>query len=188
MIKTYKDIEGWFNWEDLHLHVCNLFDDGSKFVEIGIYKGKSAAHLADIIKKSNKNYQFYCVDLFKDTMENPTGREELYGDTFEEFKKNMIELNLFDTVIPIISLSATASQQFEDETFSYIFIDAAHDYNSVVLDIKSWLPKLKKGGIIAGHDGRQKDVWNAVNDTIGKDKWVYYSNGTSSETWFYIKQ
>ena len=39
-----------------------------------------------------------------------------------------------------------------DETFGLIYIDAAHDYDSVCADIKCWYPKLVKGGVMAYHD------------------------------------
>ena len=41
---------------------------------------------------------------------------------------------------------------FPNEYFDYIFIDAGHDYASVYRDLVEWWPKLKKGGIFAGHD------------------------------------
>ena len=40
----------------------------------------------------------------------------------------------------------------EDNYFDFIYIDAEHDYNSVLNDIKISLPKLKKQGIMCGHD------------------------------------
>ena len=41
---------------------------------------------------------------------------------------------------------------FENESLDFIFIDACHDYECVVDDLNAWFPKLKKNGIIAGHD------------------------------------
>ena len=39
-----------------------------------------------------------------------------------------------------------------DESFDLVFIDADHKYSSVVDDIKAWWPKVRKGGILCGHD------------------------------------
>jgi len=40
----------------------------------------------------------------------------------------------------------------EDETFDFIYIDACHLYESVLWDMEHYFPKLKKGGILGGHD------------------------------------
>lgn len=42
--------------------------------------------------------------------------------------------------------------QFADGYFDWLYIDARHDYNSVIQDINLACQKVKKGGIIAGHD------------------------------------
>ena len=68
---------------------------------------------------------------------------------------------------------------YQDNSLELVFIDAAHDYNNVCLDINAWLPKLKYNGILAGHDISFADVEKAVNLilknylTPGEDIWVY---------------
>ena len=47
-------------------------------------------------------------------------------------------------------------------------------------DIKCWLPKVKQGGILAGHDLQFNDVRRAVSEMIphfkdaGEQCWIYY--------------
>ena len=53
--------------------------------------------------------------------------------------------------------------------FDLVFIDADHAYEAVAADIKAWLPKVSRGGILAGHDydGGWPGVVQAVNELIG---------------------
>jgi len=51
-----------------------------------------------------------------------------------------------------------------------VYIDAAHDYENVKKDILVWLPKVKQGGIIAGHDVIIGGVKQAVVEIFGNYK------------------
>lgn len=42
--------------------------------------------------------------------------------------------------------------QFDDESLDFVFIDGDHTFDNVMLDIILWSRKVKKGGIVAGHD------------------------------------
>jgi len=48
--------------------------------------------------------------------------------------------------------SVEAAKKFRDKEFDLVFIDASHDYQSVLNDILAWKPKVREGGIICGHD------------------------------------
>ncbi len=58
--------------------------------------------------------------------------------------------------------SEAASHQFLDHTFDVVYIDAEHDYESCAKDIRLWLPKIKIGGNLAGHDFWMEGVRQAV--------------------------
>ena len=45
-----------------------------------------------------------------------------------------------------------ASSYLPDKTLDFVFIDGDHTFNNVMLDILLWTPKVRKGGIISGHD------------------------------------
>ena len=62
-----------------------------------------------------------------------------------------------------------AMDLFPDEHFDLVYVDASHWYDDVINDIKTWLPKIKNGGYLAGHDYIEGiDVLYAVNDYFGK--------------------
>jgi predicted O-methyltransferase YrrM len=57
------------------------------------------------------------------------------------------------------------ASNYQDDSLDFVFIDAGHDYDSVTKDITNWYPKIKNGGIIAGHDYHYDvGVYPAVND------------------------
>ncbi len=63
--------------------------------------------------------------------------------------------------------SLEAAQDFADEQFDLVFLDAAHDYDNVSADIEAWWPRVADGGWLGGHDYRTDlnyGVVEAVND------------------------
>ena len=48
--------------------------------------------------------------------------------------------------------SKTAAATIGDETLDWVFIDAGHRYEEVKADLEAWYPKVRKGGIVSGHD------------------------------------
>ena len=54
---------------------------------------------------------------------------------------------------------------FVDESVRFVFIDADHSYDAVLSDLKEWWPKLRKGGIFAGHDYGVK-AWPGVKRAV----------------------
>ena len=60
--------------------------------------------------------------------------------------------------------SAESAALFEDASLDAVYIDAAHDYDSVVKDIAAWFPKIKPAGVFSGHDYPHWEVKQAVDE------------------------
>ena len=58
----------------------------------------------------------------------------------------------FGNVFLVRQFSPTAAASFPDGFFDFVYVDARHDYASVLADLLAFWPKLAKGGIMAGHD------------------------------------
>ena len=60
--------------------------------------------------------------------------------------------------------SLAAAAQTPDESLDFVYIDARHDYESVRADIRAWAPKVRRGGVVAGHDYNLDGVKRAVDE------------------------
>jgi hypothetical protein len=49
-------------------------------------------------------------------------------------------------------MSVEAAERVPDGSLDFVYVDARHDYESVLEDLHAWYSKLKPGGIFAGHD------------------------------------
>jgi hypothetical protein len=47
---------------------------------------------------------------------------------------------------------STRARDVADSSLDFVYIDARHDRASVLEDLAAWYPKVRAGGIIAGHD------------------------------------
>lgn len=167
--------ENWFTYPGLYSQIVQHAQQKAHFVEVGVWKGRSAAFLAVEIINSGKTIMLDLVDTWQGSEEHLP----LQYDLFEVFKKNI------EPVLPYVNIkrmdSLSAASTYADGSLDFVFIDAAHDYESVKSDILAWLPKVKPGGFLAGHDyPTWPGVTRAVNEIIGaeniecgEDCWLY---------------
>lgn len=169
--QTWQDLPGWFDYQKLYRDQVDRVKGPSIFVEVGTWLGKSASFMAQQIKVSYKLIQFFAVDTFTGSPTNPANPaykptlDQIGGDYFFEWQKNLSRTGVIDYAIPLRSESAAAAQRFQDHSVDFCFIDADHAYRSVKADIAAWCPKMKPGGVLAGHDIDQDDVRRAVADS-----------------------
>ena len=72
--------------------------------------------------------------------------------------------------------SIEASDYFTHGYFDFVFIDASHDTQSVLADIEAWLPKVRPGGYLAGHDHIHPGVFPAVTQALPGARHVITDN------------
>lgn len=118
-----------------------------KIAEIGNHCGESTL----IFGSFNFVHTLYCVDKWRP----PEIIKRL--ECMQNIKnKNVIFLN---------GDSVEQSEKIQDNSLDMVYIDAAHDYDSVITDLNAWYPKVKSGGFISGHDYDDGfDVKKAVGD------------------------
>jgi hypothetical protein len=186
----YQTINGWCDYEDIYRTAIDTAANGAVFVEIGAFKGKSGAFAGVEILNSGKKIMLNLVDHFKGNTEHLDVKSTWYESELvadPEYLFNLCTKNLEpvkDVVNIIRKSSVQAAKQFKANSVDFVFIDGSHDTESVCLDIDTWFPKVKVGGIIAGHDYKShREVEIAVNSRfpIGVHKrgasWLFYKEG-----------
>jgi hypothetical protein len=142
-------------------------------VEVGVQNG----YFSQEILKSWKG-ELKCVDRW------------IEPDQYENAKLNLGEDRL------IKGDSVASADLFEDESLDFVFIDAGHSYGEVKRDIEAWFPKVRKGGIVSGHDYvayQDFGVIEAVDefsakhgytiDLTDEDMW----QGVNFKSWYFTK-
>lgn len=173
MNHIYEKIPGMFNFQDLYSRMVEEAPDSAYFVEVGTFLGKSAAYMAVEIINSKKGIIFDVIDTFQGSpgdIEHGKFVQQRTGDYYSTFLTHVRPV--LGVLRPYPMRSIAASDKYASETLDFVYIDAAHDYFSVWQDIKAWLPKVKPGGYIGGHDYRSNcpGVWKAVGEMFGHKK------------------
>ena len=187
----WHEIEGWFQWRSAQEEAAQWFPEGSCFVEVGTYLGRSLCSLGEVVERSGKTFSVIGVDTCRGS--GPEGpRHNDYhgavvmqgGGTFAGvLHKNVLDCGYGDAIQLIIADSLAASRLFADASVDWVHLDARHDYASVKADIQAWLPKVKLGGWLSGDDydeTKWPEVVKAVSDLLpGARAW-------STQQWRWI--
>lgn len=123
--------------------------------EVGSYGGISSEVLALHCEK------LFCIDSWEDW----SGDGSIYNamEEFDQMRSN------YNHIEKLHMNGSDALEKFQNNFFDLVYIDASHWYDDVIKDIEGWLPKVKKGGYLVGHDYKEGiDVFYAVNDYFGK--------------------
>jgi len=113
--------------------------------EIGVERG----NYSEILCKRNPNLHLYCIDAWECY---PEYREHVSQEKLDRFyDETKDRLSKWDANL-IRGFSVDAAKDFDNKSLDFVYIDANHNFQNVTNDICAWLPKIKKGGIISGHD------------------------------------
>ena len=166
-----EKIHGWFSNDDMNFYrrIVEESPSPAHFVEVGSWKGRSSAFMAVEILNSGKQIKFDCVDTWEGSEEHQEGgmfadSSVVSGTLFEEFTGNMAPVKEHYTAVRLSSFEA--ARLYENMSLDFVFLDAAHDFANVRQDILCWLPKVRRGGILAGHDSHHPPIIRACNQLL----------------------
>jgi hypothetical protein len=150
MDQFFQTIQGWFNCEPLYREMVRDSSSGSVFVEVGAWKGQSAAFMSVEIANSQKDIEFHVVDNFLGSEKHQKEDAIVGGTLYQQFLDNLSPVAGLYSIHR--SSSADAAKSFQDQSIDFCYIDALHKYEDVKEDILCWLPKMKPGALLAGDD------------------------------------
>ncbi len=108
--------------------------------ELGVDQGE----YSELIYKLNKPQKFHLIDAWGSSRYNKQKQELVERKFSDQISRKEVEINL--------GFSTEVVNDFDDAYFDWIYIDTDHSYEVTKEELELWFPKVKQGGIIAGHD------------------------------------
>lgn len=145
--------------------------------EIGVFEGT----LTNALLRRIPGLKMYGVDLW---------------ENYEDYKDDLASLALsgayekaventkgFDCTL-IRGWSNEVVKQFEDGSLDFVYIDGNHKFEYAIEDIALWAPKVRKGGIICGHDYKDWSKTNRWSSMQVKEAVDAYTKVKRITPWF----
>ncbi len=116
----------------------------TKGAEVGVADGR----YSEILLQTIPDLTLSCIDLWRPYEHN--WRKQDYHN--EAYQRTLERIRPYPKATAIPFPSIDASLNVPDESLDFVFIDGSHTFDHVMTDIIIWTRKVKKGGIVAGHD------------------------------------
>ena len=167
-----RDQEGTEGLLDL---IKELGDNSDKtMIEIGSFVGESTVLFAQSFGSVT------AIDPFMEGYDDkdPTSNLFEFDNVYETYLDRVTKHSNVQT---LVMTSNEACEVLKFNEFDFIYIDGLHTYEGVKTDITNYLPLVKKGGVIGGHDYTDKiphlvGVYEAVNEMFGTPDKVFKDN------------
>lgn len=151
-----------------------------KFLEIGVYKGRTLGVVQLLAKKMDKSCEMYGITPLTNVGDKYSRyNDENYTYTLLANVSNMgVDIDTINIVKGLSTDLVAMNKVNSTGPYDIIFIDGCHDYEVVCQDIKNYVPMLKSGGYLVMDDASlfldkpygqfigHKDVCQAIKDTI----------------------
>jgi hypothetical protein len=118
-------------------------------VEVGVAEGKFADEFLRRWQDSYAMVDRWChIDGYDDIMNGPDEEHELrYRQAMDVRARHGS-----DRIRVLRMDSVAAAAEFSDKSLPFVYLDGDHSYDGLRRDFAAWWPKVKPGGVIAGHD------------------------------------
>lgn len=154
------------------------------FAEIGTKEGR----LTSFILEHCPDVQVYACDPW---IVQPA-RLDPKAETYEDWDFNAIEAEFWQRVKPwedrlhfYRGTGDDFAREIENASLDCVFLDARHDYASVLEDISTWYTKVRPGGWLTGHDFNHK--WPGVQRAVADHFPLMHVISAADSVWIYAK-
>ena len=115
----------------------------------------------------------------------------------DEKYRRMTELAAENPCVKVVRKhSVETAKDFDDGHFDFVYIDDDHTYKAVKEGIEAWWPKVRPGGVMAGHNycqyilptGVEFGVIKAVNEFSEAEKVVVHVDKELFSSWYVKKE
>lgn len=133
--------------------------EGLRGAEIGVERGTHSAQLLAVLSVA----EYHAIDIWEPFVQ---AGKSIWNPQITE--SNLVHaqkaLEPFSGVHIVKGASLDAVKDIADGYLDFVYIDANHQYDSVLEDIHAWYPKVRVGGVISGHDFCY--VWPGVRRAV----------------------
>ena len=75
-VHSWRDIPGWFQWRRHQEEAAAHFADGSRFVEVGLYLGRSICSLGEVVREAGLDIRIVGVDTARVDLDRLSARRD----------------------------------------------------------------------------------------------------------------
>ena len=167
------DLQGWHSQ---HPYLVRAMREAHPkiVVEVGVWKGASVVTMAKELQRLQQDAVVIAIDTWLGSSEHYLWEKFIpdldfefgYPRLYHKFAANICNEGLQDYVVPLPLDSINGFQLLKARGIrpDVLHIDAGHDYQSVMGDLKAWWPQLNPGGVLIGDDYFKKPL-------VGQGKW-----------------
>ena len=134
-----------------------------KMVEVGSFYGASTVIFA-LSKANIDSIEPFSCEVSDMVYNGNHITEEDFKEIANCYDENIKEYN---NVNKIKADSRKVVENYADNSLDFVYIDANHTYEDIKIDINLWLPKIKKGGWLCGHDFSFEGIAVAIFELFG---------------------
>ncbi|MEH3118606.1 MAG: class I SAM-dependent methyltransferase [Methylorubrum populi] len=156
-------------WNENHPYLREGIDDlrPKIVVEVGVWKGSSSIVMAKRMKDLRIDGAVIAVDTWLGAVDH-WAHENWFSSLVVEhgqpmlmrtFMTNVVKSEVSDYIVPLPldSINAAELLKLRQVQVDMVHIDAGHEYESVISDLKAWWPLVRPGGLLVGDDYYDND-------------------------------